>query len=419
MINCTLTTAFKYAHGNLRIKRYFQTMDLIVKGKATTEGTKSFVSQSNLSMHHHFYASELFINPIIHGPPKGSVESTNSFVDECMEKAVLVNRCNCLYVYNHSEDGVWYTSGLSSLLSKNLRREEIVTVAGLGFPDSFKTMAQRLRDATVLCGLEYIDMVIVECNDDTFSFHADELKETVRLLEKLVMDGFLHSYGLNISVKPGGIHMMLPPMLEDSLEGNMPSLELILYPICPTTMVPTTYPMLDDGSEESHPQSQSYESLSTTETNRLFTRGSVDPLLCYVGDDTEDIEDTDDTDATNPETGGTSSDVSESESETESSQLNRDICKIAVPLVSGVLDEEVEGALAAVLDQLCPPLASSHLLQDKALRAVLSVGVEVVVIDAVLSAAMGKVNLKPEDALTSDDTDELFGAFMIPPELLS
>ena len=79
-----------------------------------------------------------------------------------------------------------------------------------------------------------------------------------------------------------------------------------------------------------------------------------------------------------------------------------------------MLGPEVAGSMGQALDHLCPPLRSSPLLETKALRAVLSVGVEVVVLDALLSAAIGKLDLSPEDALTADDTEGIFGTFGIP-----
>jgi len=54
-------------------------------------------------------------------------------------------------------------------------------------------------------------------------------------------------------------------------------------------------------------------------------------------------------------------------------------------------------------------------LTEKAFRAVMSVNVEVVVVDAVLSAGMDKLKLTPDDInLTIEDTENLFGKFMIP-----
>lgn len=79
------------------------------------------------------------------------------------------------------------------------------------------------------------------------------------------------------------------------------------------------------------------------------------------------------------------------------------------------LGRERERALAAQLDSLCPPLATTPRLQDKAVRAVLSVGVEVLVVDAASSAAMGPLRVTPRDLVTADQTDALFGAFSVTP----
>jgi hypothetical protein len=80
---------------------------------------------------------------------------------------------------------------------------------------------------------------------------------------------------------------------------------------------------------------------------------------------------------------------------------------------SAALDRE--RLWAARLDTLCPPLAATPRLQDKAVRAVLSVGVEVLVVDAASSAAMGPLRVAPGDLVTSDQTDALFGAFSVTP----
>ena len=71
------------------------------------------------------------------------------------------------------------------------------------------------------------------------------------------------------------------------------------------------------------------------------------------------------------------------------------------------------------LDQLCPPLASTPLLQDKCLRVVFSVGVETVIIDAMTYAHIGKLSLQPKDMLASDDTEDVFGSFMVDTDQLS
>ena len=87
----------------------------------------------------------------------------------------------------------------------------------------------------------------------------------------------------------------------------------------------------------------------------------------------------------------------------------------ACPLVTGLLDRDLEGDIITSLNELCPELKSTVGLTEKAFRAVMSTNVEVVVVDAVLSAGMDKLKLTPDDInLTIEDTENLFGKFMIP-----
>lgn len=81
--------------------------------------------------------------------------------------------------------------------------------------------------------------------------------------------------------------------------------------------------------------------------------------------------------------------------------------------------QELHAAVGAALDELCPPLAdgASPLLQQKAFRAVLSVGFDAVVVDAECSAHFGKLALGPASLLSSKDTDDLFGGFEVPPQV--
>ncbi len=85
-----------------------------------------------------------------------------------------------------------------------------------------------------------------------------------------------------------------------------------------------------------------------------------------------------------------------------------------IDLISGLLPEKVEEILSCALDDLCPELVTTPKLQDKALRLVFSVGVDVVMLDAESSAYVGKLNLEPKDMLSSDTTEEVFGSFIIP-----
>lgn len=87
---------------------------------------------------------------------------------------------------------------------------------------------------------------------------------------------------------------------------------------------------------------------------------------------------------------------------------------MAVPLITGILPEELEGGLVSALDELAPRLASTPRLQDKALRVVFSVGIDVVVMDAESSCLAGRLQLRPEDMLSSNDTDDVWGVFMVP-----
>jgi hypothetical protein len=84
-----------------------------------------------------------------------------------------------------------------------------------------------------------------------------------------------------------------------------------------------------------------------------------------------------------------------------------------IVLISGAYPESTEESIRQYLDDMCPALKSTPRLQDKALRAVMSVGIDVTVIDAELSASIGKLALKPSDLISSDETDELFGTFSV------
>ena len=135
---------------------------VIFKGRASPEGTKAFIAQSNIKLHHNFHASDLYINPIIHGPPRGIGTGSSADTDQMLVDAVLRNRRNCFYVYNHSVDGVWYASDVGAGLGSEVDRTQLVTVAGLGYVTSARELAERLRDATQKTQLEHLDIVILE-----------------------------------------------------------------------------------------------------------------------------------------------------------------------------------------------------------------------------------------------------------------
>eukprot|EP00607_Mallomonas_marina_P010029 CAMPEP_0182422318 /NCGR_PEP_ID=MMETSP1167-20130531/7971_1 /TAXON_ID=2988 /ORGANISM="Mallomonas Sp, Strain CCMP3275" /LENGTH=304 /DNA_ID=CAMNT_0024600279 /DNA_START=483 /DNA_END=1397 /DNA_ORIENTATION=+ len=288
-------------------------------------------------------------------------------------------------------------------------------------------MSTRLQEAHDLCQLEHIDIAILNCNEDTLTSHSAAFREAVSRLEELVMEGKLHTYGLSIDICPYNEHtppaaksgplMLMPMMLEESLEMDMPALDLILYPLSPSTSIPATYPMLDMDTVQPGEESQ--------EQRRTFTRGAVDPLLCYAGtgeaaDDTPGSGSSTTPSITFSESGEPvvtnppkkSAEQVEKEKKVEEKEYGP-----ALPMVSETMDVELEESLKEVLDQLCPPLATSHTLQERALRVVFSVGVEVAVMDAVTSSSLGPIQLQAKDALSSKATESVFGGFMIPKDL--
>jgi hypothetical protein len=92
--------------------------------------------------------------------------------------------------------------------------------------------------------------------------------------------------------------------------------------------------------------------------------------------------------------------------------------KDAVFLISGKYSEKNEESLKKLLDQLCPNLATSSRLQDKALRSVFSVGVDAVSINCDVYASMRKLALKPSDFITASQTDRLFRSFSVPKNII-
>ncbi len=98
----------------------------------------------------------------------------------------------------------------------------------------------------------------------------------------------------------------------------------------------------------------------------------------------------------------------------ESTDSPRILDITGMDLVTGLNSPAMEEYFVDALDELCPPLQSTPLLQDKALRVVLSVGIDVVLVDAERSAMLGKFNLKPSDLLTDKDTDDVFEYFKLP-----
>ncbi len=86
----------------------------------------------------------------------------------------------------------------------------------------------------------------------------------------------------------------------------------------------------------------------------------------------------------------------------------------AAILVDDIMPPPIENEMKMVLDSLCPPLKTTPRLQDKAMRIVFSVGIDLIIPDCALSAMMGPLSLKPQDLLSAPETDDVFGTFYIP-----
>lgn len=140
-----------------------------VKGRATQAGTAQFLRNSDLPFFHKLAKSELFINPIIHGPPRelySKSDQKRTLIEALTRRAVVKNRSNCLVVYQHNPDGeAWYSTNLHALFldSENqISREQIVIVANLGKATTREEVFRRLSDACQVTGLETIDIAMFE-----------------------------------------------------------------------------------------------------------------------------------------------------------------------------------------------------------------------------------------------------------------
>ena len=147
----------------------FSTQNLkIIEGKATFKGTKQFLTQSQLPFHHHFKISNVFINPIIHGPPKLELNLTQQETDEHFARALLINRSNCLYISDIQNNSLnsWHISHsmLNELLTErtDFHRSELVLIAGLGNIRRISEIVSRIEKACVNTGLQQIDIAIAE-----------------------------------------------------------------------------------------------------------------------------------------------------------------------------------------------------------------------------------------------------------------
>lgn len=152
-----------------------------IPGQATKEGTEKFIIDSGIQLFHKFHVSNLYVNPIVHGPPrlqpiKLRQKINQRLSDNQLLTAVHRNWSNMIYVYNHYSDTLnpsyWNTKVLPHImLRKTIKgapnphfrpRESLVTVAGLGLVAGHADLLERLAQARETTGLEKIDFAIIE-----------------------------------------------------------------------------------------------------------------------------------------------------------------------------------------------------------------------------------------------------------------
>lgn len=137
-----------------------------IDGNATTEGTQQFIASSDIALHHHFRRSNLYVNPIIHGPPR-QLSETEEFDDQgATARGLLYNRSNGVFVYDYNNNKPWHTTSIYDILSSaedfGVKRDQIVTMANLGVVESDEDIDKRLTDASKLSKINNIDMAIIE-----------------------------------------------------------------------------------------------------------------------------------------------------------------------------------------------------------------------------------------------------------------
>ncbi len=431
--------------------------DFLIPGFATVAGTEAFVSKAQLPLHHRFNRSQLCINPIIHGPPTRIVPATEEM--QLLAQSLALNFSNCAYVYEHASGtygarqrrsamqrssdkpaSEWYQPGLHDVLQAcKMPREQFVALAGLGrLPSGWAAgatrepepasvsdlLTERLADACQLSGLRRIDFALLEVTDTDFvDGIVPGLDEALAWLGGAVEAELLQGFGVFIDTRPYSMHTppqatsgplaMYPSEMENRLSLQGSYCELVAYNISPTSAIPATYPMLPASLDQYNPAEYAEEGLNEINPfNTTLSRMSIDGFLARRGRGDGDVEG-----VTLPP--GDTAKLTRILGYDEIQQREELHSGMAFPLASppeGVQSEAAE-LICQVLDDLCPPLRSTPRLQDKTLRTILSIGIDCVVADADLAPLLGKLDVNPTQMLHSDDTDGLFGVFMLPEEL--
>lgn len=142
---------------------------------------------------------------------------------------------------------------------------------------------------------------------------------------------------------------------------------------------------------------------------RSYSRASIDPFTCLPGT-TGPVFESEDEELVHRVREGDAGSIKPMKG--DDAEVER--AEEEVILVDGIMPQEVQAVLGSVLDDLCPALSSTPRLEDKALRVVFSVGIDCVIVDASISAYLEPISLSSNDLLTSDDTEDVFGEFMVP-----
>lgn len=140
-------------------------------GRATKAGTRYFLEQSKLKLHHSLKKSHLYINPIIVDVPMAGTGQSDE-IDTLYIGAVVKNRSNCFHVYANKPEGVWHSLTVKKLTEAGIDREGLVTIANIGKVRTKDDIIKYLDEAWELTQQEYIDIAIMTVSERSPSFNA-------------------------------------------------------------------------------------------------------------------------------------------------------------------------------------------------------------------------------------------------------
>eukprot|EP01039_Chlorochromonas_danica_P011011 gene11011-12259_t len=399
----------------------------LITGRATPEATKAFVTRSKLPLFYKFDNSGLFAVPVLHGSQADwtALDSVDQdYVNGLAAHAIENNRVNAMVVFEYDSTArkEYRLTSLEQIFSDpgcDIRREEAITIANLGLVCDEEELKRRFLRAKSETQLEVIDYVLMELNDSIFDSNRTGLiGQSIQTLQSLCEEGRLQGYGIRSCLAPfhhhkplregkddRGAHMIQNAALE-KVAQELKYFEIMAYPINPTIGIPSTYPLMLPSEEDLEEYKGKNITLSTDGIPppelRTYTRIATNVLNCSFNKHI----------IVTPEIGLSKVGQELQALKAKESQANN---PDSVLFLSGVHPPDMEGALMKALDKLCPALASSETLQEKAIRVALSAETDLVMVDAEASAVMGKFLLTADKLLDSDETDELFERFFIPP----